>query len=216
VWVLNGCPVITAAAILEATAADRHQLSNGPALDWPRIRIAVRKHWGQLGLRLHDWRILLQVRLRFCISNWRLLPQVRHRFSLSDRRVLLQVRLCLRFWLVLQWLSFPISAPGFRLFDCFVLPRAALDFASETTFRKIAGTNTVRMLLKQRYDLLNTPAAAEIVPDDGMKGVAAVGSGRCALPHNVLDCINACADVPAVRLPLAGLALLSLCRWPSR
>src|SRR6516225_9916246 len=67
----------------------------------------------------------------------------------------------------------------------------ALDFASESTFGEIASADAVGMLLEQGHNLLNAPAAAEIVPDDGVKSVAAVGAGRGAFPHNLLDCINA-------------------------
>src|SRR5262245_53656287 len=47
------------------------------------------------------------------------------------------------------------------------------------------------MLLKQGNDLRDAPATAEIVPDDGMERIAAVGARRCTLPHNLLDVINA-------------------------
>ena len=96
---------------------------------------------------------------------------------------------------MLRWfrprLSFPVSAPRFRLLDRSVLLGAALDFASEPTFGDIAFANAVGMLLEESDNLLNAPAAAEIVPDNGVKGVAAVGAVRGALPHNLLDFINA-------------------------
>src|SRR5262249_32272728 len=97
-----------------------------------------------------------------------------------------------------------------------VLACATLDFASESTFGEIAATNAVGMLLKQGYDVLDAPAAAEIVPDDGVKGVAAVGAGRRALRHNLLDFTDAAlrdrsgSDAAAGRPGLAELLLMLL------
>ena len=96
----------------------------------------------------------------------------------------------LRLGLLLQ-LRFPAAAPKLRLLDRSVLLGAALDFAREPAFGDIAFANAVGMLLEQGNDLLNAPAAAEIVPDDGVKGIAAVGAVRGALPHDLLDFINA-------------------------
>ena len=57
------------------------------------------------------------------------------------------------------------------------------------TFGDIASTDTVGMLLEQGDYLLNAPAAAEIMPNNSVKCVAAVGAVGCALPHNLVDFI---------------------------
>src|SRR5262249_15611773 len=99
--------------------------------------------------------------------------------------------------------------------DCSVLLCAALDLAGESTFSKIASANAVGMLLEQANDLLNAPAAAQIVADDGVEGVAAVCAVRGARLHNLLDFINAVlrrrsGSDAARRLYLAELLLVLL------
>ena len=63
-------------------------------------------------------------------------------------------------------------------------------------------------------DLLNAPAAAEVMADDHVKHVAAIGAGRRSFTHdpfNVVDVVTGPTTIEALTIELCQLLLQRLC-----
>ena len=63
---------------------------------------------------------------------------------------------------------------------------------------EVAAADSVRELLQVFDNLLDAPATADIVADNAVKHVAAIGSGRSAVPHDLLDFVDAVFGTVAV------------------
>jgi hypothetical protein len=72
------------------------------------------------------------------------------------------------------------------------------DLFTQSIFTEVATADAIRELLQVRQDLLDAPAAAEIVADDGVKSIAPVGSLRRTNTNDLLDLIDAVAAAVTV------------------
>src|SRR5262249_29949338 len=80
-----------------------------------------------------------------------------------------------------------------------ILSGAPSDFAVQSAFAQVTGANTLRELLQVLLDPRDVPAAADKVPDDGVKEIAAVGAFRRASAHDLLDLLDAVAATVAIK-----------------
>src|SRR5262249_40985832 len=71
---------------------------------------------------------------------------------------------------------------------------AAGNLVCEPAFREIAAADSIRVLLQVRQNLLEAPAAANIMANNTVKDVATVGSCRSSGTNDLLDLVN---TVPA-------------------
>ena len=78
-----------------------------------------------------------------------------------------------------------------------VLAGAALDLAPQPSLADVFVGDAVRKLLQMFVDLIDAPAAAEVVADDGVKGVAAIAAQR-TLAHHPLDVVDVVAGPAAI------------------
>ena len=103
-----------------------------------------------------------------------------------------------RFLWLRRCLGRPAAVAAQRQLGLRILASAAGDLIAEPIFCEVAAANPLGMLLQVLEDLLSVPAAADVVADDRVEHVAAIGPRRRSFPHDLLDLIDAVAAAVAV------------------
>ena len=168
--------------------AGRDQVLDQPALERPRIRIAVCIQRRQLRLL---FRRLLDRRARPRAPALTAPPRARDRLGHLGCTPGSGCSGALA--------SQPSTQPGRqRQLGSRIFAGAPGDLSAQPALAQVAVADAVRELLQVLQDLLNTPATAEVMADDRVKYVAAVGTLRGSRAHDLLDLIDAVAAAAAV------------------
>src|SRR5262245_42013160 len=154
-------------------AYGRNQVLDQPALERPRIGVAVRIERRQFGILPRFVLVVLILKL-----------------------IVLQLGRLRRRSLRLRCLCLEAVGPAVvkqRHHHAGILTGAPGDFTAKPAFSQVAAADAAGELLQMLQDPRDVPAAADKVPDDGMKEIAAVGAFRRAGAHDLLDLLDAVA-----------------------